>query len=79
MIIDASLVCIYRIHGTDIFTYMYHNTNLTHVGKCTSPMDPMDHGMTIGILSDCKLSQEFRTSFRKKPKLVGGFNPFEKY
>ena len=78
MIIDASLVCIYRIHGTGIFTYMYHNTNLTHVGKYTSPMDPMDHGMTIGILSDCKLSQEFRTSFRKKTQASWWFQPIWK-
>ena len=34
----------HRIHGTGIFTYIYH-TNQLNVGKYTSPMDPM--GVTV--------------------------------
>ena len=30
----------HRIHGTGIFTHIYHK-NQPNVGKYTSPMDPM--------------------------------------
>ena len=30
----------HSIHGTGIFTYIYHGKNQPNVGKCTSPMDP---------------------------------------
>ena len=33
-----------RIHGTGIFTYIHHQ-NQPHVGKYTSPMDPMGNNM----------------------------------
>ncbi len=41
--------CTHRIHGTSIFTYIYHKNQL-NVGKYTSPMDPMgcvDVGLPI--------------------------------
>ena len=34
------LVLLFPIHGTVIFTYMQHKTQL-NVGKYTSPMDPI--------------------------------------
>ena len=37
----------HRIHGTGIYTYIYHK-NQPNVGKYTSPMDPM--GYKWGIL-----------------------------
>ena len=36
----CSPIVSHRIHGTDIFTYIYHK-NQPNVGKYTSPMDPM--------------------------------------
>ena len=53
----------HRIHGTGIFTYIYHNNqpnvgkytspmdpnNQANVGKYTSPMDPM--GIIVGVYS----------------------------
>ena len=32
-----------RIHGTGICTYIYHKKSTIHVGKYTSPMDPMGY------------------------------------
>ena len=31
----------HSIHGIGIFTYIYHKKTTIHVGKSTSPMDPM--------------------------------------
>ena len=39
--------CTHRIHGTSIFTYIYHKNQL-NVGKYTSPMDPMGY-VNVGL------------------------------
>jgi len=33
----------------DIFTYIYHKSR-PNVGECTSPMDPMGHGLPVCFL-----------------------------
>ena len=38
----------HRIHGTGIYTYIYHK-NQPNVGKYTGPMDPMGHEWLIFI------------------------------
>ena len=53
-------VSTHRIHGSDIFTYIYHEHEpfIIHVGKYTSPMDPMGYnGMSAkGFVDVAQLS-----------------------
>ena len=35
----------HRIHGTGIFAYICYKKSTIHVGKYTSPMDPMGHDL----------------------------------
>ena len=60
------MVISHRIHWTGIFTYIYHKKSTIHVGKYTSPMDPM--GCGVLSISGVKLLVSSITSGpRKKP------------
>ena len=49
----------HRIHGTGIFTYIYHQKSTIHVGKYTSPMDPMGYikHFNVGLLMNPSVGQ----------------------
>ena len=64
------------IHGTGIFTYIYHTSQTIHVGKYTNPMDPILEtiGQKLGDLLSTAQKMDAKSStpqffWGKKPEL----------
>ena len=61
----------HRIHGTGIFTYMYHKF-MINVGKYSSPMDPMGpkDPLKNRVLEHQKFEKIIQTSTFRAPKMT---------